>query len=214
MIIKPDGTNVKKPVELTRDHIQAIVDAQTMFEDMGMEIEIWCKPCRRVGDDFECKGENKTDDDLGVFTIECGCRLRSFTGRINRPVFPHVVTDVDAPVIEAIEKPELLLLRPQMVIIDTFEQALDRLDLQYILRCVRCRLNDLPSDGVHGVGDSTAMETVFQCGCTRRVYRAADAPVLTQRVVNLLRSPPCVPRCCTIASFPRIFASCRSWLLL
>lgn len=179
MLITPTGRSlsIRQPVSLSTAQTQVLVEAEVLFASLGLNLQIWCRRCRRAGEDFVCVGGYQPEQHR--FTVDCACRNRTYVGTdILAPLppgAPPVPTDVAT---EA--KRQVTLSRQTMRQIQDFEQVLDSLDLQYILRCLACRLEDGTSDGVWGVGESTATRFVMECGCTSRVYVGADAPALTQ----------------------------------
>lgn len=161
----------RTPVDLTRGLVQALVDGEALFTDLGLEFQLWCIPCRRLTQDYICGGGY----DRGTYSVTCGCRGRTYPGD---DVSPRRSTKGDPKprIIIPDAKDTVTLDRAQMSVLDTFEAACQALQLQYCLRCLRCRLEDADSDGVTGVKESTANRVVMECACQIRTYQGADAP--------------------------------------
>ena len=68
------------------------------------------------------------------------------------------------------------LTREQVRMFWDFEQMLDKMGLQFWMRCRKCLQSGNPNNGVRGNNDVTATSYVVECDCTKHVYKGADAP--------------------------------------
>jgi hypothetical protein len=171
MLINARALRIKSPVTLTREQTQVLVNAEPFFMNAGLDAALWCIPCRKAKADFGCKGG--FDPDRPEFTAECACRVRRYHG--DDIVVPPAPTWTPLRSTTRQEKPVVQLSRQTMQFVDTFEQCLKSLELQYALYCLQC-LAFGNASGVRGSKDSTALQTVFECDCTKRIYQGADAP--------------------------------------
>lgn len=77
-------------------------------------------------------------------------------------------------------KTEEALTRDQIRMFTTFEAMLDRMGLQYWMRCRKCLEAGDPQNGVTGRQESNASIWIAECNCTKRVYRGSDAPLSSE----------------------------------
>lgn len=167
MLIAPDGTKLrhKTLVETARDTMQVIIDAEAFFTNLGLVYDLRCVECARSGDLEGAYCQGSVNDDCTAFTVECGCSTRVAHGAFTVPPEP-AVPHPRAPLPDGSKRREPFT-HAQMATITAFETVLQSLKLQYLMRCLRCRLNGEPADGVYGVRDKT--EFVMECACTKRV---------------------------------------------
>jgi hypothetical protein len=163
--------DIKKTRPLTNSQVQTLIDAEPFFGDHGIALELWCIPCRRAGEPHECSG----DYDGRTFKVTCSCSVRAYTGDdLTVPVSP-TWKPRQKPIDTVENQKTVALSRQTMQFLATFEQCLDSLQMQYRLRCLQCHYNGDP-DGITGVQESSAMQQMFACACTKRIYVGADAP--------------------------------------
>ena len=74
-----------------------------------------------------------------------------------------------------VSRPLTPLTREQMGKFAEADQLFRVLKMRHWFRCLQCRHQNQPSDGVWGVGDSSASEFIVQCSCTKRVYAGGGA---------------------------------------
>lgn len=74
-------------------------------------------------------------------------------------------------------KPTVEMRGDHVAMFKLFEEMLEALDLSYSLRCRKCNRIDPRNDGCWGNNETTASEWVVECGCTKRSYRNASAPL-------------------------------------
>lgn len=178
MIIMPDGArlSIKTPVELSHDATQLLIDAEVFWAGLALDFQLRCIACMRSGnfDGAYCVGG--VNEDATAFTVECGCTKRIGRGHFTAPLpppSPHPREHRD-------EKRHVTLTRDEAATIRNFETLVfEQLKLQYLLRCMRCRLEGSDRDGATGVKETTANRIVIECPCSIRTYQGADAPMLT-----------------------------------
>lgn len=179
MIIAPNGVSLsglkKLQIDMPEAITQLLIDTETFFVRLGLTYQIRCIQCMRTGDVDAAYCEGSSNDDHSEFRVTCGCTERIGKGTFTAPPIP--AQPLPRTIID--EKRTYHLTRDEMKQIDAFEQALKRLGLQYLVRCLRCQLEGQPADGVYGAKASNASEFVMECACTKRIYKGADAPMLS-----------------------------------
>jgi hypothetical protein len=177
MLISPSGTrlSIKAPIDLPQNWTQLLIDSEILFADMGLVFDLRCIPCLRVGDTEGAYCVGDVNAEHNVFSITCGCRSRVGRGLFTAPQPPRMTYARE----RTEDKREEVIPRDIMKQIEAFETVLKQLDLQYLVRCLRCRLENRSSDGVRGAKGANASEFHLTCDCTDRVYRGADTPILT-----------------------------------
>lgn len=164
MLIGPTHLTIKTPVELSRDATQILIDAEVFFVGLGLSMDLRCISCMRSGDTDGSYCQGSVNDAHDEFRVECGCSVRVGKGLFTVPDQPNVPTHRE-PLADGAKRTERLT-RAQVTDINAFELVLKSLKLQYLLRCLRCRLEDLP-DGIFGVAEKSNM--ILECSCTKRV---------------------------------------------
>lgn len=175
MLISPTGQrlSIRQPVTMSQEMTQLLIDAEMFWLNLGLVYDLRCIACMKSGDRESAFCIGSVNDDHTAFTVECGCSTRVGLGDFTAPMAPNVTHRRE----RLEEKRVQQLTRDEMGQIHAFEVALNRLGLQYLLRCQRCRLDDQP-DGITGVHESTDSLVVLECSCTRREYRGPDAPLV------------------------------------
>lgn len=164
MLIGPTHFAIKTPVELSRDATQILIDAEVFFVSLGLSMDLRCISCMRVGDSDGAYCQGSANDAHDEFTVECACSRRVGKGAFTVPAEPKIPAHRE-PLADGAKRTERLT-RAQVTDIDAFERVLKSLKLQYLLRCLRCRMADLP-DGIKGVAEKANM--VLECACTKRI---------------------------------------------
>lgn len=157
--------SIRVPTIVPEAVMQAIIDGEVLFARLGLSFQLRCIPCMRMGEPSEAYCQGGSNDDGTVFTIECGCRARSATGHFVAPSDPGMPSDRE-PLPDGSKRTEWIP-NATMREIDAFERALKTLELQYLIRCLRCQMAGRP-DGVWGVTATTDSTTVMECTCTVR----------------------------------------------
>lgn len=168
MLVLPDGRklHIKADVEMSRDAMQVLIDAEAFFVNMGLGFQLRCIDCMRSGDTDNAYCTGDVSDDHKAFTVECGCSKRVGRGDFTVPPTPDVPT-VREPLPDGSKRRENIT-HAQVAHIMAFEAVVFKsLKLQYLLRCLRCEMAGEMSNGVCGVKDKT--EFVMECACTKRV---------------------------------------------
>lgn len=165
MLVSGRALTIKTPIDLSQDVTQILIDMEVFFAGLGLTFDLRCIPCARAGDGEAAYCSGSVNEACDEFTVECGCSRRVGRGAFIVPTPPDAPAQRE-PLDDGRKRVERIS-REQMTHIQTFETVLKGLKLQYTLRCMRCRMNDEPSDGVRGVGEKTAF--VLECACCRRV---------------------------------------------
>lgn len=165
-----------KTYELTAPQAQALVNLEAQCADFGLQLWLICRPCHQTGDHDNCEGHTEAHPDgTMTFAVKCGCTRRVFRGNLIAPAPPRPLRK---PRIDLTMKPEQQITRPQMKIFKDAADVLHQLRMAYGMRCMACREEDRPQDGVTGARESNANYFVLECSCTKRVYRGSDAPLV------------------------------------
>ena len=175
IISRSPALRVKHIVAIPLDKVQVLFDAEVLFVGMGIELSMRCATCSRANGlaYYVCPTCN---DDFTSIEITCLCSVRQFRGiGIIAPAAPK--TPAQREPLDNGEKRQEPIDRRTMAMIDNFHTVCKSLGLQYELRCMRCRMSG-QTDGIYGRGESKSDQQVFECACTRRVYKGADAPTL------------------------------------
>ena len=178
MLVKGFRLNLREQVELPRTVTQLMIDFEVFLIGLGLQMTMRCIPCAQAKHEkMFCEGGSQEIGTGGrmKFWIECGCRERIYDGdgiAIPRPPTPP---NPRAPLLA--EKREHFLTHDDIAMFTNIETVLKRLQLQYELRCLACRLNDRSQGIVWGSQEVTATEWKAECVCTKRVYRGSDAGV-------------------------------------
>lgn len=167
MLIAPSGKRlaVKTHVEVPRDSMQLLIDAEAFFLNIGLIYDLRCIECMKSGDREGAFCIGSVNDDHSTFTVSCGCSERVGHGPFTVPPSPDI-PNPRAPLPDGSKRRENFT-HGQIAMITAFETVLKSLGLQYLMRCMRCRLDGNTADGVYGVKDKT--EFVMECSCTKRV---------------------------------------------
>jgi hypothetical protein len=175
MLISPHSLVIRKSFAMTRDHAQALVDLEAQCADLGLAVDIFCRPCRSIGSPSLCEGSSTGHIDGTItFGVKCECTHRTYRGDLVAPPLPRALRK---PRIDLTVHPELELSRLQMRVFQDAADALHQLQLFYEMRCLACREEDRLTDGVWGVRETNASQFVAECACTRRIYRGSDVKV-------------------------------------
>ncbi len=180
MLVTPYGTNFKRSVELSAAQAQAMVDLEAMCAGMGLVFDLLCINCRKARDAYFCSGDAVQTDDGGMsFSISCHCTERTYTGHgVTPPRNPQ--TPSMKPRKDPNTKTKKELTRRQMGIIWEAESVMKGLELQYGLRCLRCRVTGEESDGCFGVTKGESSQFVCECACSVRTYTGWTAAASIQ----------------------------------
>lgn len=173
--MKIDHLIVKPDFGLTAVQCQALMEFELMLASIGLELYMQCIKCHpRFNPEGDLvAGDARKDGSVYTFTTECRCSKHVYRGdELIFPVAPSF-TPIDAD--EEGSTRLQPLTREQMAKFSEADQLFRVLKMRHWFRCMNCRHQGRPTDGVWGVGDSTASEFIVQCACTKRVYSGADA---------------------------------------
>jgi hypothetical protein len=175
-LVLPHALNITKHYELTHAQAQALVDLEAQCADLGLTLKLSCRICQQTGEQSVCEGDALAHDDGTMsFIVKCSCQKRVYRGTLRAPVAPRGVRDLR---VDLTVKPEVQLPREVVKRFQDADAACLQLKLSMQMRCIPCRLEDRPTDGVWGARETNASQYVLECACTRRIYRGSDVKLV------------------------------------
>ena len=185
MLILPHSLRIKHLVEMSPAQTQALVRFETLIASWGLEVSILCIPCRKAGEDGACFGDASYTPEVGMtFKVDCGCTERSYRGHdVVAPPPPKMPKMTER---KSDAKTQRAISRRELDILQDAESVLAGLQLQYAMRCLRCRLNYEASDGVFGSREGGETSVVVECACTKRTYTGPNVTKSMPRLVSSL----------------------------